>query len=118
MVLFGGSGSERFIVSGLGGDGVQASPPKIHGGDGAVVTTQVFGVESIASITLFGDTSIDTLDLSGTDAPRSQGVAPKRRQRSAGQQPARHAAAEPPILFAIGKPCVMPKPGTGGPASA
>lgn len=61
-VLIGGAGSDRFVIT----DATVAPgrAAEIHGGDAAVALTSVAGVESIASVSALGDTSIDTLDLS------------------------------------------------------
>ncbi len=62
QVLVGGTGSDRFVITGGAiGSGRVA---ELHGGDAIVVTSSAFGVESIANVTLGGDTSVDTLDLS------------------------------------------------------
>jgi Ca2+-binding RTX toxin-like protein len=61
QVLVGGAGSDTFVLTGSGvGSGRLA---EFHGGSAAVVTSG-FGVEGISNVTLLGDTSIDTLDLS------------------------------------------------------
>lgn len=61
--MIGDEGSDRFVITGAHPIG-SGRIAEIHGGAAAVTTTSFLGIDSVATVTVGIDASVDTLDLS------------------------------------------------------
>jgi Ca2+-binding RTX toxin-like protein len=72
QVLIGGEGSDRFVINNLQWAGSRLA--QIVGGDAQFSLNNVFGVESVGSVTIGADSAVDTLDLSPVVSANAYGA--------------------------------------------